>query len=91
MATARMVSRGLRISMEINVTMMGKRGHQHLGDGLVGSSAAGIRIVCVQTHDGSVGILIEITDGQRLHVLKHLIPYPFQHALSDADHETGCR
>ena len=36
-----------------------------------------IGIVGVQTHDGTVGILIEITDRKCLHVLKHIITHAF--------------
>ena len=47
----------------------GKRLRNALGDHL----AQGVRIVCVEAHDIAVGVRIKELDGQRLHVLEHLV------------------
>ena len=52
----------------------GQRSHQHLWDGLVNHLSQGIGIIGVETHDGSIGVVIKIPDRQGLHMFKHLIP-----------------
>ena len=66
----------------------GEPAHQNLGNGLINHLTKGVRIIGIQAHDGTVGILVKIADGKRLHVLEHLIPYPFQNALPDFYHQS---
>ena len=63
--------------------------HEYLRDRLVDHLTQCIRIICVETHDRAIRILIEITDRKRLHVFKHLITDTLKYALADHNHHTA--
>ena len=67
----------------------GEQCHQSLRDCLADHLSQCIRIISVETHDRAVGILVEVTDRQSLHVLKHIVTDALEHALSDEYHHSA--
>ena len=67
----------------------GEQCHQSLRDCLADHLSQCICIIGVETHDGAVGILVEVTDRQSLHMLKHIVTDALQHALSDKYHHSA--
>ena len=46
----------------------------------------GVGIIGVSTHDGAVGMVVKIADGQCLHPVKHIIPERLEGPLGDGGH-----
>ena len=62
-------------------------GVDQLGKALADHLAQSVGIVGVDRHDVAMGVGIEILDGQRLHVGKHLITQALQSALGNTGHQ----
>ena len=64
----------------------GKRGRDKLTHRLREHLAQGVGVVRIEAHRVAVGVRVEISYRQTLHLFKHLVAYGFQRALGNRYH-----